>query len=147
MESKQIIDTLNSLIEDRKDGEFGFRNTAEYARTERLQQILEARADDCLRAARELQHCVARLGGDTAPGAACRGRMDVMGTLVGYSDLDMLEEAERGEETALARYREALERDLPAHVRVIVQRQYEGARRNHRQIRELRDQQRRLVRS
>ncbi|MNW14839.1 hypothetical protein D3C71_2131820 [compost metagenome] len=65
------------------------------------------------------------------------------GTLAGYSDLNMLEEAERGEDKALERYRKALEEDLPADVRVVVQRQYEGAKRNHLQIRELRDAARR----
>lgn len=145
MDTSQTIDTLNDLIENCKDGEYGFRSTAEHARTESLKQILLNRADDCQRAAQELQTLVAQLGGEqadsgTALGAAHRGWVAVKGTLAGYSDLNMLEEAERGEDAALERYRLALEEDLPPDVRTVVQRQYEGTKRNHVQIRELRNQ-------
>src|SRR5690606_11337449 len=93
----------------------------------------------------QLQDIVAQMGGDSADhgtlaGAAHRGWVAVKGTLAGYSDLNMLEEAERGEDAAVARYRDALEHDLPAHVRALVQAHYEGVKRNHQQIRELRDQ-------
>ncbi|MFT3815591.1 MAG: PA2169 family four-helix-bundle protein [Acidovorax sp.] len=144
MDQKQVIDTLNDLIENCKDGEFGFRSTAEHARTASLKQIFLVRAEDCKTAAQQLQSVVASMGGDSADsgtlaGAAHRGWVAVKGTLAGYSDLKMLEEAERGEDAAIERYREALEQDLPADVRNIVQMQYEGAKRNHLQIRELRD--------
>ena len=51
----------------------------------------------------------------------------------------MLNECERGEDIALNRYRKALEKDLPAEVEQVVRRQYDGARRNHDQIKALRD--------
>jgi uncharacterized protein (TIGR02284 family) len=63
----------------------------------------------------------------------------VKGTLAGYSDKAMLEECERGEDAALARYRDALKEDLPPTCRTVVERQYEGVKRNHDQIRTLRD--------
>lgn len=146
MDNKQVIDTLNDLIENCKDGEFGFHASAEHARTEGLKQVFLARSQDCRKAAEELRGVVGQLGGKSTPdggtlaGAAHRGWVAVKGTLAGYSDLNMLEEAERGEDKALERYREALEHDLPADVRVVVQRQYEGAKRNHGEIRTLRDQ-------
>lgn len=148
MDPKQVIDTLNDLIENCRDGEFGFRSTAEHTGTASLKQIFLARAEDCKAAAQELQNLVVQLGGETAEGgtlagAAHRGWVAVKGTLAGYDDINMLEEAERGEDTAVARYREALDQDLPDTVRPVVQRQYEGAKRNHLQIRELRDQARR----
>jgi uncharacterized protein (TIGR02284 family) len=52
----------------------------------------------------------------------------------------MLEECERGEDAAVARYRKALKSELPPAVRTLVERQAEGAQRNHDQIRDLRDQ-------
>jgi uncharacterized protein (TIGR02284 family) len=55
------------------------------------------------------------------------------------SDLAILEECERGEDVAKARYKKALEADLPDDIRGIVQRQYDGAVRNHDQVRDLRD--------
>jgi len=51
----------------------------------------------------------------------------------------MLEECERGEDAAVARYRKALKEDLPADVRAVVQEQADGAKRNHDQIRNLRN--------
>lgn len=150
MDQKQVIDALNELIECCKDGEFGFKSTAEHVRAHSLKQILLARAEDCRTAAQQLQNVVVRMGGDssdggTLAGAAHRGWVAVKGTLAGYSDLKMLEEAERGEDVAVARYRKALDQALPADVRALVQMQYEGAQRNHLQIRELRDQARRTA--
>ncbi|WP_382320833.1 PA2169 family four-helix-bundle protein [Hydrogenophaga sp. UC242_53] len=52
----------------------------------------------------------------------------------------MLEETERGEDTALARYRSALKDELPADIRSVVEAQMQGVQRNHDQIRALRDQ-------
>lgn len=145
MKSKQVIDTLNDLVENCRDGEYGFRSTAEHAKTASLKQVFLARAEECRMAAQELKYLVVQLGGDSAEGgtlagAAHRGWVAVKGTLAGYSDLNMLEEAERGEDAALARYQEALNQDLPAEVRAVVQKQYEGAKRNHAQIRDLRNQ-------
>lgn len=145
MDNKKVIDTLNDLIENCKDGEFGFQSSAEHARTASLKTTFLARSQDCRQAAEELRGLVAQLGGKSSPdggtiaGAAHRGWVAVKGTLAGYSDLNMLEEAERGEDTALERYRDALEEDLPADVRTVVQRQYDGAKRNHVEIRNLRD--------
>jgi len=52
----------------------------------------------------------------------------------------MLEEAERGEDAALERYRGALEKELPPAVRSVIERQYEGVKKNHALIRDLRNQ-------
>ena len=52
----------------------------------------------------------------------------------------MLEECERGEDAAVARYRKALKEELPPDVRSLVERQAEGAQRNHDQIKQLRDE-------
>lgn len=145
MDQDKVIDTLNGLIENCKDGEYGFQSTAEHVRTPNLKQVFLSRADDCHMAAQQLQNFVTRLGGKSAvsgtlAGAAHRGWVAVKGTLAGYSDLRMLEEAERGEDASVARYREALDENLPPDVHSLVQMQYEGAQRNHLQIRKLRDQ-------
>lgn len=145
MDQKSLINCLNDLIENCKDGEFGFRSTAEHAHSADLQRLFLSRAEECRQAASELQALVLQLGGNaqergSMAGAAHRGWVAVKGTLAGYSDVRMLEEAERGEDVALERYRDALEQDLPPEVRVVVERQYEGAKRNHAQVRALRDQ-------
>jgi uncharacterized protein (TIGR02284 family) len=145
MSNDDIIDTLNDLIETSKDGEYGFHASAEYLKDPSIRQSFERRAEECRQAAAELQAQVVRLGGKaedsgTAAGAMHRGWVAVKGTLSGYSDKAILEETERGEDTALASYRKALEEALPPDVRSIVERQYEGVKRNHLQVRTLRDQ-------
>jgi uncharacterized protein (TIGR02284 family) len=145
MSNDDIIDGLNDLIETSKDGEYGFRTSADYLRDPNIKQNFLSRAEECRQAAAELQALVVQLGGSaedsgSAAGALHRGWVAVKGTLAGYSDKAILEETERGEDTALAAYREALEEPLPADVRAIVERQYEGVKRNHALVRSLRDQ-------
>lgn len=144
MSNDDIIDTLNDLIETSKDGEYGFQTSAEYLRDPALKQSFLARAAECRQAATELQQLVQRFGGDaedsgSAAGALHRGWVAVKGTLAGYTDKAILEETERGEDSALASYRKALEEDLPSDVRLIIERQYEGVKRNHLQVRTARD--------
>lgn len=145
MDNDDVIDTINKLVETSKDGEYGFGSCAEHCRTAALKQVFTARAQECQQAAVELQTLVAQLGGTaedggSTTGAVHRGWVAVRGTLAGYSDQAMLDECERGEDTALARYRDALQENLPPSVRTIVERQFEGVKRNHLQIRTLRDQ-------
>ncbi|MFZ2386242.1 MAG: PA2169 family four-helix-bundle protein, partial [Polaromonas sp.] len=59
--------------------------------------------------------------------------------LSGHSDKSMLDECERGEDAAVARYRKALKQNLPSSIRTVLERQAQGARRNHDQVRALRD--------
>ncbi|MBW8846737.1 MAG: PA2169 family four-helix-bundle protein [Burkholderiales bacterium] len=145
MSNDDIIDTLNKLIETSKDGEYGFHASAEYLKDPNTKQAFERRAEDCRQAAAELQALVVRFGGSaedggTAAGALHRGWVAVRGTLAGYTDKAILEETERGEDSAMASYRKALDEALPPEVRMVVERQYEGVKRNHLQIRTWRDQ-------
>ncbi|MFG6432194.1 PA2169 family four-helix-bundle protein [Roseateles sp. LYH14W] len=144
MSNDDIIDTLNDLIETAKDGEYGFHTSAEYLKDPVLKQSFTTRAEECRQAAAELQQLVVRFGGKaedggSAAGALHRGWVAVKGTLAGYTDKAILEETERGEDVALASYRNALEHTLPPDVRPVVERQYEGVKRNHLQVRTLRD--------
>ncbi|MDQ7744358.1 PA2169 family four-helix-bundle protein [Hydrogenophaga pseudoflava] len=144
MTQDDIVDTLNDLIETSKDGEYGFRTSAEYAKAPEIKDLFTRRAAECGQAAAELQTLVRQCGGKpedsgSAAGAVHRGWVAVKGTLAGYSDKAILEETERGEDTALASYRKALEKALPPDLRAVVERQYEGAKRNHDQVRQLRN--------
>ena len=145
MKDTRTINTLNNLIETCKDGEYGFKASADHAVDPQIKSLFMTRAEDCRRAAAELQTIVMQQGGKpedsgTATGAAHRGWVAVKGTLAGYTDLAMLEETERGEDAALARYRSALKDDLPADIRSVVEAQMQGVQRNHDQIRALCDQ-------
>jgi uncharacterized protein (TIGR02284 family) len=145
MSNDDVIDTLNDLIETSKDGEFGFRECAEHTRSSSLREVFLQRAEECQRGALELQALVAQLGGKpdeggSASGAIHRGWVAVRGKLAGYDDKAMLEECERGEDAAVASYRKAVEKRLPEPARSVVEKQWEGVKRNHDQIRTLRNQ-------
>lgn len=146
MDKKDIVDTLNTLIEAATDGEYGFRQCADRAKVSSIRQIFLTRAKDCEHAVSELQALVRAYGGTpetggTAGGTLHRGWVSLKGTLAGFTDLDLLEEAERGEDIALKRYRATLQNDdLPADVRIIIDIHFEGVQRNHNQIRYLRNE-------
>jgi uncharacterized protein (TIGR02284 family) len=144
MEKEDIIETLNDLIENCKDGEYGFRACADNVKSEQLKALLQRRADGCRQAAQELQSRVMRLGGSpdtggSASGAAHRGWVNLRGTLSLDDERAVLAECERGEDIAVARYRAALDKELPLDIEQLVRRQYEGALRNHDEIKALRD--------
>lgn len=140
----QVIETLNDLLENSRDGELGFREAAEHTKTPDLSAAFGRRAEICRQAAAELQEQIERLGGKvdeggTVTGAAHRVWVHIRGLFGGASDETMLNECERGEDAAVARYRKALKQNLPHDIHAMVQRQYEGAQRNHDMIKALRD--------
>jgi uncharacterized protein (TIGR02284 family) len=144
MDRDDVVETLNDLIENCKDGEYGFRTCAELAKSANLKSVFTQRAGQCRAAADELQTLVTRFGNTpdtsgTVAGAAHRGWIAVRGTVALDDDQAMLNECERGEDIAINRYRKALQQDLPPEVEQVVRRQSEGARRNHDQIKALRD--------
>jgi len=140
-----VIDVLQDLAECCKDGEYGFRACAEQAKRADLKSLFLQRADDCRGAAQELNEQIRSLGGKatehgSAAGAIHRGWVSVKSALSAYDDKAVLEECERGEDNAKARYAAALKKPLPAGVKLIVERQMQGVQRNHDQIKMLRDQ-------
>jgi uncharacterized protein (TIGR02284 family) len=140
-----VIDVLKDLVECCKDGEYGFRECAEQARREDLKSTFLQRADDCRRGAQELNQLLRECGaspeeGGSAMGAMHRGWVAIKSKLTTYDDKAVLEEAERGEDNAKARYAKALQKNLPANVRMVVERQFQGVQRNHDQVKMLRDQ-------
>jgi uncharacterized protein (TIGR02284 family) len=144
MDQDDVIDVLNELIETSKDGEYGFRSCAEHAKAAELKNVFEARAEECRRAADELKEQVLALGGKpddggSAAGAMHRGWVAARSVLSGYSDHSILDECERGEDVAVRKYREAIQKDLPEQIRTLVERHLMGAQRNHDQIKALRD--------
>jgi uncharacterized protein (TIGR02284 family) len=141
---KDVIDALQDLVECCKDGEYGFRESAEQAKRADIKSVLLQRADDCRLGAEQLNQEIRRLGGTSedsgsALGMVHRGWVAVRATLSRYDDHAVLEECERGEDNAMARYRKALKQPLPDDVRQVVERQFQGVQRNHDQIRALRD--------
>ena len=143
-DNKQVVSVLNDLLENARDGEYGFKTCAEQVETANAKQLFASRAQGCAEAGRELEGLIVQYGGEpasggTAAGALHRGWVQVKGAVGADSELSILESCERGEDSAIARYRKALKQSLPADVRAVVQKQADGAQRNHDQIRDLRN--------
>lgn len=139
-----IESVLNELIETSKDGEKGFAKAGEDAHDAQLKSLFAECAQRCREGAAELQAKVRIQGGSpenagTAAGALHRGWMSLKEAVSSRDDKAILEECERGEDHAKAKYRKALEQDLPADIRAIVDRQYQGVLANHDRVRALRD--------
>jgi uncharacterized protein (TIGR02284 family) len=145
MENSRVVEVLNDLIETCKDGQYGFATCAERVKSASIKQVFTQRAQDCATAAVELQGLVQQYGGKaeqggSAAGAVHRGWVKVVDAVTGSDDKAILDECERGEDAALARYRAALKEDgLPAAVQAVISRQQQGAQRNHDQVKALRD--------
>lgn len=139
-----VIDALQDLVECCKDGEYGFSECANQAKRPDLKSVFLQRADDCRRGAEELNQQIRALGGDakdsgSASGALHRGWVAVRSALTTYDDRAVLQEAERGEDNAVARYRKALKQALPDNVKQMVERQFQQVQRNHDEVKRLRD--------
>jgi uncharacterized protein (TIGR02284 family) len=139
----QIISILNDLIETSKDGEKGFSLAARSTTDVELTSVFTEAERSCQAAATELQRQVRTLGGSGEEGGSTEDVMDrgwsVQGAESGRDVVSVLEECERGEDYALARYQDALGRELPEPLRSLVQRQYQGVIANHDRVLELRD--------
>lgn len=144
LSNDDVADVLNDLLETTRDGEAGFRACAEEVKSARLKEVFATRAAHCREAAAQLSQLVASYGGKpaeggTASGALHRGWVHVKGAVGANSELSILEECERGEDAAVARYRKALKQALPQGVLQVVQSQAQAAQRNHDEIRDLRN--------
>ena len=143
MHRDDTVKVLNDLVQTSEDGKMGFAEAAREATTPDLKNVFQQRSIDCATAVIELQALVLSLGGTpqdsgTVAGAVHRGWAKVK-TTVGDANIGMLEEVESAEDKAKAVYAKALTAKLPQQVRSVVQRQHDGAVRNHDLIRDLRN--------
>ncbi|MEK2610299.1 PA2169 family four-helix-bundle protein [Pseudomonas shirazensis] len=148
--NKDVIDVLNDLIEYSKDGEKGFKTSAEDVKNPELKAFFVKRAAGCATSAAELQSEVRRLGGDPETTTSVsadlhRGWVNLKSLLTGKDDEAILNEVERGEDHALKAYKEAREklvklgRTATDSSYNLVETQLQGVQRNHDEVKALRD--------
>ena len=147
MENKDVIDTLNPLIETSRDGDKGFTACAEESTDHSLKAYFTICSTRCRESVRVLDEVVTRFGGEpeasgSVLGSAHRAWLNLRTALTSKNDLAVLEECERAEDVAKRVYSDALAKDLPADIRTLVQQQFEGLKDNHDRVRELRDEKR-----
>lgn len=137
-----VVAVLNDLIETCKDGEKGFRAAAEGVSNRELGTLFLSYAEQRASFAAELLAEVRRVGGDphaggTALGALHRGWIDIKAAVAGKDEGAIIAEAERGEDHAVRKYRDVLEKNLPTAVQTIVENQYIHVRDAHDHVRTL----------
>jgi uncharacterized protein (TIGR02284 family) len=140
--NEEVVSTLNRLIETCRDGQRGFQTAAEGVRRDDLKQLFLSYSQQRAHFVGALQDEVRRLGGEaehegSVAATLHRGWMGLMSAVTGRDDAAILAECERGEDSAVAAYRDALGRDLPANVRALVERQFSEVKQAHDRVRSL----------
>ena len=141
-DNDNTISTLNNLIETCKDGENGFRTAADGVKNQELKTLFLTYSQQRAQFASELQQEVGRLGGDperTGSVAASlhRGWINIKSTVTGEDEGAVISECERGEDSAVRNYQDALKENLPAELQTTIQRQYTQVKEAHDRIRAL----------
>lgn len=142
MDNDDVISVLNNLIETCEDGVRGFRDATQAIGSARAKEVFNTRIEYIERAESDLKAAVRRLGGDpedrgSATGALHRGWLNLKAAITGHDDEAILAECDRGENAAVERYEDALEKELPPEIRLLVDKQYRGTLQNRDRIREL----------
>lgn len=142
-DNDNAISVLNNLIETCKDGQNGFQTAAEGIKRSDIKSLFYQYSQQRAQFAGELQNEVLRLGGDPEQSGSVaaslhRGWINIKSAVTGEDENAVLAEAERGEDTAVASYKDALaDANLPADVRAIVERQYAQVQEAHDRVRNL----------
>lgn len=144
-QKKEIISTLNDLIQTLKDGQEGFQQAASGMDDAQLKSTFVRFSTQRAKFAGELQSEVVNLGdpdpedSGSVTGAAHRTWTSIKGAVTNRDRHAILAEAERGEDSAVAAYKDALQKDLPAPIKDIVSRQKTEVKAANDKVRSLRD--------
>ena len=142
MDKDKVISTLNNLVETCKDGQDGFRTAADGVKNSELVSLFNTYSQQRGQFASELQNEVRSLGGDpekagSTAAALHRGWINIKSTVTGEDEGAVISECERGEDSAVKAYEEALQEDLPTNVRATVEAQFAKVKEAHDRIRSL----------
>jgi len=142
---KEIISTINDLIETLEDGQKGFKEAADAVSNPQLKSLFVGYSQQRSRFAGELQMQAKSFGesepetdGSTA-GAMHRGWINLKSAITSKEESAILSECERGEDAAVQAFEKAMRTDLPLSLRDIISRQFSQIKTAHDQIKTLRD--------
>lgn len=145
-QQKEIISTLNSLIETLKDGQEGYRQAAEAVHDSELKSLFNEYSLQRSRFAGELQSEAIGMGeskpedSSSTAGAMHRAWINMKSAITTRDDHAILAECERGEDSAVKEYKDAMEKEeLSSPVRDLISRQYAEVKSAHDRIKQLRD--------
>ena len=144
-QKKEIISTVNSLIETLKDGQEGFRQAAEAVKDSELKSLFAEYSMQRSRFAGELQQQLRGLGesepedSSSVAGSIHRAWINLKSAVTSGDDHAILAECERGEDSAVDEYKKAMNADLASPLRETVAQQYDKVKLAHDRVRNLRD--------
>jgi uncharacterized protein (TIGR02284 family) len=145
MANEKAISALSGLIEACRDGLNGFKEAADNVKNPDLRSFFHQSSGERAQFISELGFETRRLGGDpektgSVTGAVHRAWMDIKGTLTGKDDHAILSECERGEDSAVNAFQEAINsKNLPDDILPVVERQLNGIRQTHDRVKQMRD--------
>ncbi|MCF3650559.1 PA2169 family four-helix-bundle protein [Synoicihabitans lomoniglobus] len=142
--TEETIHVLNNLIEVCCDGADGFGHAAEEVELPELQAVFRRLSEQCRDFAAALRTSVNQLGekaedSGSIAAKAHRGWMKLREVVTTKDNHAILAECERGEDHAVAAYRDALSATLDPTAAALVQRQYAEVQQSHDKVRDLRD--------
>ena len=144
-QTKETLSTVNRLIETLKDGQEGFREASEAVQSSDLKRQLSEYSLQRSKFAGELQSYALTLGESdpentsSTAGALHRAWINIKSAVSSRDDHAILSECERGEDSAVAEYKKAMESTLPGPLSDIVSRQYTDVKAAHDHVKAMRD--------
>jgi uncharacterized protein (TIGR02284 family) len=144
-QQKEVISTVNGLIETLKDGEKGFKEAAEAVKDPQLKSLFREYSQQRSRFATELQTQAKSLGESdpektsSAAGAMHRAWINLKSVVTSGDDKAILSECERGEDSAVHEFEEAMHNGLSSPIQEIVSRQFSEIKSAHDRVKHLRD--------
>ena len=131
MDKEKVISQLNHLLNRTYDAEKGYVEAANHISSKSLNSWLQENAFQRYRFGHELKSEIKRLGGTPDKGTTLLGEahqfwMNLKSYFTSVDEIGMLNEAIRGENTAVEDYDQALEITLPVETKILLE--------DHRQI-------------
>jgi uncharacterized protein (TIGR02284 family) len=143
-QTKENISIINRLIETLKDGQEGFREASEAVQDSQLKSLFSEYSLQRAKFAGELQNYAINLGESqpentsSTAGALHRAWINIKSAIASRDDHAILAECERGEDSAVAEYKRAMEGNLPSPLADIISRQYTDVKAAHDHVKSLR---------
>ena len=145
MEAKATQALLNELVETLKDGQKGYADAMTDVEDTNLKETFKKYAVQRAGFITEIEDQMFKL--DLKPdedssitGTIHRAWIDLKSALTSKDNKAVLNECERGEDYAKKAYQTALKaQDLPANVKSVIEKQYQGVTEAHDKIKSLRD--------
>ena len=144
-QQKEAISTINNLIETLKDGEKGFKEASDAVKDPQLKSLFREYSQQRHRFASELQIQAQTLGeskpekSSSTAGAMHRAWINLKSAVTSGDDKAILSECERGEDSAMHEYEEAMRDGLTGTAREVVARQFTEIKSAHDRVKHLRD--------